>query len=77
MEDAWHTVSTRQMLGEIAEELGWSDEARKYYEANLDHFARMGDGPGQDSYRERLEHLDERVQATGSDPFVPAVHQSR
>ena len=49
------------MLGEMAAELGWFDEARRHFEDNLAHFSRMGDVPTQAHYRKRLEQLDQKA----------------
>jgi predicted ATPase/class 3 adenylate cyclase len=65
--DAWRTVETRRALGEIAEGLGRFGEARDCLEANLAHFSRIGNGPGQDDCRACLKRLDERVRAGASD----------
>jgi predicted ATPase len=65
--DAWRTVETRRMLGEIAEGLGKFDEAWDCFAANLAHFSRMGNCPGQDDYRSRLQRLDEHVRAAAFD----------
>jgi hypothetical protein len=67
MGDAWRAVSTRQMLGEIAEGLSKFDEARSHFETNLAYFSRMGDGPGRDHCHECLERLDERARVTVPD----------
>jgi ATP/maltotriose-dependent transcriptional regulator MalT len=61
MEDPWRAVMIRNNLGEIAEAMGHIDEARRYYEANLDHFSRMGDDRAQDYFRVLLQQMDERA----------------
>jgi ATP/maltotriose-dependent transcriptional regulator MalT len=49
------------MLGEVAEELGMFDEARRHFEDNLAQFSRMGDLATQERYRKRLELLDDKA----------------
>jgi len=74
MDDAWRAVSMRHMLGEIAEELGRFDEARRHFEANLVHFSKMGDDRQRDFYRECLQRLDEKagiVALTDRHPTLP------
>lgn len=61
MADPWRVTMMHHDLGEIAEEMGAFDDARRHYEANVAHCARMGDDPGRDHYLERLRRLDERA----------------
>ncbi len=57
MGNVWRASFVRQTLGEIAEELGAFDEARRHFEANLACAVQMGDDRQRDYYIERLARL--------------------